>query len=506
MTQDRLPAILVTGASGFVGRHFVESAKEDFKIFALARRTQQEVGVALHPNIKWYLVDIADRDLLTDIFEDIQNEGGVDFVFHLAGYYDFGNEPNPEYKRTNIDGTRNILELCRDLNPKRFIFASSVAACDFPVDGEVIDEKTPVDADYPYAWSKREGEKMVHEFSREFPCSIIRFAAVFSDWCEYGVLYMFLQTWCSRSWNSKVLGGHGESAIPFIHIKDLINLVNIIIDKSAELPAVDTYIASPDGCVTHNELFNLSTRLFFGTPTRPILMPKIIALMGVYARDILGRLINRRPFERPWMIKYVDLKLNTDSSYTRQILNWEPRSRRAILRRLIYLVEHFKSNPTEWHYRNSLSLKLVTERPNLVISGVLQSLHDDLIEKIYRHIVNPEFGERFMNYRKLDEQNLKWYIGIYYNLLISAVRTGDRMALVQYARFLASIRSREGFSCEEVCNIFEDQCDIIIPILLEQPELEDMEMRVHDSIRLTNQLAMDEIEDAYETITTSPRK
>ncbi len=506
MSHTNLPTILVTGASGFVGRYFVDAIKNEFIIHALARRPQQEIGIPIHQNIKWYLVDIAHRERLEKVFHEIAEAGAVDYVFHLAGYYDFGNEPNPEYQRTNIDGSRNILELTKDLKVKRFIFASSIAACNFPEEGDALTEKSPVDADYPYAWSKREGEKMVAEISELFPCTIVRFAAVFSDWCEYGVLYMFLKTWCSRAWNSKVLGGQGQSAIPFIHINDLINLVRIILQKSDDLPALNYFMASPDGCVTHQELYDLSTRLYFGAPCQSFRMPKWPAMFGIYLRDLFGRLIGNRPFERPWMMKYIDLKLNVDASITRKTLDWAPKPRRSIMRRLIYLIEHFKGNPTQWHFKNSLALKLVTERPNLAIAAKLESLKPTLIEQIYTHIVNPELGERFPNYKCYDEQTLKWYIEIYYNLLASAVRSGDRMALVNYARFLASIRSREGFSCEEVSNVFLDQCAIIIPELLAQPELKDLEMRVHDSIRLTNQLAVDEIEDAFEAIELSSRK
>lgn len=506
MIKTSQPRILVTGASGFVGRYLVDTIKDDYLIYAFARRPQQEIGLAASQHVRWFLVDIGDREKLEATFDEIAREGPVDYVIHLAGYYDFGNEPNPEYHRTNIDGTRNILELTEKLNIKRFIFASSIAACNFPEPGEALTEQSPVDADYPYAHSKRAGEEMVAEFSQKFPCSIVRFAAVFSDWCEYGVLYMFLKTWCSRSWNSHVLGGRGQSAIPFIHIKDLINLLNRIIAESANLPQLGTYLASPDGCVTHKQLYDLSTRLFFSVPQSSLKMPKLLALIGVYARDFLGKLIRKRPFERPWMIKYIDLHLNVDSSRTRRQLDWAPRTRRTILRRLIYLIEHMKGRPSEWHAKNLLALKLVTERPNLLISGALDALHDELIDRIYGHVTNPELAERFPKNQEYDEDTLRWYLGISYNLLVTSVRSGDRMALVNYARFLASIRSREEFSCEEMSNLFLDQGELIIPALLELPEMKNMQMRVHDSVGLTLQLAVDEIEDAYEAIETSSRK
>jgi len=68
MNRNNLPGIVITGASGFIGRHVVESLRETFHVFALARRTQQEVGVPRHQNIEWILVDIGDALQLDRVF------------------------------------------------------------------------------------------------------------------------------------------------------------------------------------------------------------------------------------------------------------------------------------------------------------------------------------------------------------------------------------------------------------------------------------------------------
>ena len=38
----------------------------------------------------------------------IANSGGADFLFHLAGFYDFENLNDPEYENTNVRGTRLV--------------------------------------------------------------------------------------------------------------------------------------------------------------------------------------------------------------------------------------------------------------------------------------------------------------------------------------------------------------------------------------------------------------
>ena len=56
-----LPRLIITGASGFIGRHLLDYFKEDFRIVGLARRSQLHCGAPVHNNITWYQVDIGDR-------------------------------------------------------------------------------------------------------------------------------------------------------------------------------------------------------------------------------------------------------------------------------------------------------------------------------------------------------------------------------------------------------------------------------------------------------------
>ncbi|MCP4219660.1 MAG: NAD-dependent epimerase/dehydratase family protein [bacterium] len=495
---ERLPSLIVTGASGIVGKGFLEAAREHYLIYAIARRSQKEAKIPEHPNIKWIQVDIGNWLSLRWVMHNIKRQGGADYIFHLAGYYDFEYTPNPEYERTNVKGTRYILEQAKILRVKRFIFAGSTAASNFPPPGTALNEKSPLDAEYDYAVSKKKSEEMVAEFSKWFPCSIVRFAAVFTDWCEYGVLYVFLSTWLSKSWNASILGGKGESAVPYIHSRDLNKLVLAILQKSAKLPDLDTYIASPDGSTSHRELFEMATRFYFGRKIKPMGIPKWLALPGVIVRDWLGRLIGKRPFERPWMIKYLDCKLDIDASYTRKALNWSPTPRFHILRRLLFLVEKMKSNPGEWHGKNAVALKRVASRPNLLIYEVMLNLKNDALVEIKQTILSETKISDFPNYGRMEEESFDWYLGIVYQLLMSSVRNNDRMLLLEYIRNLANIRFSEGFTRQEISGLLSEVGRVVSRKLMESAELRDLRQTVHDYIVMTLQLTIDEVEDAYE--------
>lgn len=497
--RQNLPKIIVTGASGFIGRYLLNHFKNKYFIYAFARKTQEQAKVPIHKNIKWILVDIANEKRLSLELQKIQQLSKIDFVIHLAAYYDFGNKPNPEYERINVVGTELMLKYSKQLMPKRFIFASSIAACNFPKKDEALNETTPLDAQFPYAISKRKAEESVKEYSQYFPCSIIRFAAVYSDWCEYGPLYMFLQTWFSKGWNSRILGGKGESAVPYIHESCLNRLINIILQKTDELPRIDTYIASPNGSTSHKALYDIGTKLYFGNIKTAIKMPILIAKVGVRLRFWLGTLIGKPPFERPWMTKYIDLKLTTDATYTMKTLNWEPRPRRLIERRLLYLVEHMRALPIEWYSKNQVTLKISSaDRPNLLISNALMAHQNEIVDEIFEHIFYNNEKELYLHYQLMSSDYLIWYINSIYNLIVTSVRTGNRLSLINYAHSLAVMRKREGFNPNEVCQAIIDTGDIVTKRLISTPELKRFEGRIRDTVGLSTQIIVDEIRDTYD--------
>lgn len=244
---SRLPVIVVTGASGFIGRHFLKSFNYDFYIYALARRSQKDAGVPFHKNINWIRLDISDESQVERVIDQIADKNGADYFLHLAGYYDFDNVPKAEFESTNVNGTHYILKNLHKLNIKRFIFSSSLTVTEFVKTGQPLNEQSPADASFPYAISKRKCEEMIQKYSDKFPCTVMRLAAVFSDWCEYGPLYNFLTTWLANNWNSRILAGKGEAAIPYIHVKNLNSFIFSIIRNSEYLENYNILLASHPG-------------------------------------------------------------------------------------------------------------------------------------------------------------------------------------------------------------------------------------------------------------------
>jgi len=494
-----LPRIVVTGASGFIGRHLLDALKERFQIVAMARRSQSRCGAPVHPNISWFQVDIGDQEPLASVFRHVTETGGAEVVIHLAAHYDFTGEDHPEYWRTNVSGLRNVLELCRTtLRPRAFIFASSVAACSYPPPGGALTESSLPDGEHLYSITKRIGEEMLTEYRDDFKATIVRFAALFSDWCEYAPLFYFLGTWTSSAWNARLLGGNGLSAVPYLHIREVPRFFGALLDRLGELAPCEVVIASPDGAISHLDLFQAATLAYHGYRRRPFLMPRLLCGPGIWVRDMLGRVAGSRPFERTWMARYIDLSLAVDAGRTRQRLGWSPLPRLAIIRRMPFLIENYKTDPIEWNRRNQAALKTVRLRSFLRLHGLLEH-HEGVIQELFTaRLLDPAAQERFPSYRRFSLEEHRWNHRLILQRLMDSVRTRERAVFMTYCRDLAERRRQQGFSETELCGALETLNAVCVEVLGRDPESRGLQQAMHDYITTTVQFGIDQIQELYE--------
>jgi nucleoside-diphosphate-sugar epimerase len=492
---------VITGASGFLGRHLVAALRDRYVIFGIARRTPGAVGLAPHRNVTWYQVDVADREPLEAVFRSLRQVPGPKIVIHLAAHYDFTGENSPEYERTNVHGLRNVLELSRALVPELFVFTSSLAACAFPRPGTALTEQTPPDGDHHYAVSKRIGEAMLREYAAHFRPVIVRLAAVFSDWCEYPPLYAFLGTWLGRAWNRRVLGGKGHSAIPYLHVRCAASFFQRLLETREHLDPLEVLIASPDGSVSHVDAFEAATLAFFGHRGKPLLMPAPLSRLGLYAMDLGGRLLGNRPFERPWMGKYIDLRMTTDARRTRERIGWSAMPRLEVLRRMPFLVENLKSDPIEWHRRNLAAMKTIQLQPNLRLLYLFEAHEHEILEASMAQALDPYAEALFPHYRRvLGEDELRWAKRQLFLQLKQTIRTRDLTIFKAYCRHLAERRQRQGFVADELCRMIASERDLCIRVLRADAASAELVQAIHDHVSMTFLVGLDEIQDAFDVL------
>ncbi len=478
----------------------VAALRDRYRIHVLARRSERAVGHVPHRDVRWTQVDIGDREMLAQAFRRLGDLPRPVHVVHLAAHYDFTGRNHPEYQRTNVDGLRNVLDLCRQLRPDVFVFASSLAACAFPRPGAALTEESPPDGDHRYAETKRIGEGMVREHAAHFPVVIVRMAALFSDWCEYPPLYFFLRTWLSRAWNHRVLGGHGASAIPYLHVRCAARFYERILEVFPRLDRAEVVICSPDGSTSHREAFEVATGAWYGMALHPLGTAKPVARLGLWVMEQVGRLLEEPPFERSWMGRYIDQRLETDGRRTRDRIGWQPNPRLFLLRRMPFLLENLRANPLEWHTRNLAALEAKRVAPNLALYHLLQDQDEAMREVSTARFLDPVDGAVLRHYREMDPEELAWAKRQLFLQLRNAIRTADRTVFRSYCRELAARRHSQGFTCDEVCAAMALERHVVLSTVRADPRSERILADATERVTSTFAAGVDEIQDVYEEL------
>jgi len=124
---------LITGATGFVGGRIARRLREQgHEVVALARNPTKagelrSIGVEVHPG------DVTDKESMRKPMT------GVDGVFHVAGWFKFGGRDRADAERTNVEGTRNVLELMTELGVPKGVYTSTIVVFG-DTHGKVVDE------------------------------------------------------------------------------------------------------------------------------------------------------------------------------------------------------------------------------------------------------------------------------------------------------------------------------------------------------------------------------
>src|ERR1044071_7333674 len=125
---------LVTGASGFLGWHVARVLVErGHRVRALARSGSRVDGLDVEP----VTGDLRDPASLA------RAVAGCGLLFHVAADYRLWAPDPTELYRSNVDGTRNLLEAARRAGVERVVYTSTVGCIGIPRDG-LGDENTPV--------------------------------------------------------------------------------------------------------------------------------------------------------------------------------------------------------------------------------------------------------------------------------------------------------------------------------------------------------------------------
>jgi len=149
--------ILVTGATGFLGRVLVPELVATGHAVRILERRPSELFADLD-GVERAAGDVTQPESLADAFV------GVGVVIHMAGLVSHLEADRDRLMAVNVKGTEHVLDAARAAGVRRTVHVSSIAAVGTTPDpAHPLDEDSPfsaVAASFPYALSKRLGEQV----------------------------------------------------------------------------------------------------------------------------------------------------------------------------------------------------------------------------------------------------------------------------------------------------------------------------------------------------------
>ena len=164
-----MPKILVTGASGFVGKSLTaELFRQGYAIGAAVRSTKSQVNNA-------EVVVVGEIDGKTDWTNALRS---VDVVIHLAARVhvmrETSHNPLAEFRRLNVAGTEHLARSAAAAGVKRFVYVSSIKVNgEETLNGEAYTEQSNAAPQDPYGVSKWEAEQALQRVSKETGLEVV---------------------------------------------------------------------------------------------------------------------------------------------------------------------------------------------------------------------------------------------------------------------------------------------------------------------------------------------
>jgi nucleoside-diphosphate-sugar epimerase len=393
------PVVLMTGASGFLGKLLSKALAAEYVVVGLDR----ESGLMAHAEC--VRCDITSDDSVGDAIREVKSCYGerIAAVVHLAGYYDFSGEPNPLYRQVNVEGTRRLLRELQTLQVEQFIYASTMLVHAPTEPGVPINETSPVAPRWAYPQSKLETENVVAHAHGAIPYVLLRIAGVYTEAVQPPTLAHQISWIYERQLKGRVFPGETSHGQSFVHIDDLVDAVVRTIDRRDGLPPDLKLLLGEPTTLSYAALQNRLGTLIHGEQWETETVPKSLAKLGARLQDKLEAVVpdaidrGEKPFVKPFMVELADDHYELDISRAQALLGWVPRH--ALREELPAIVEALKADPLAWYQANRIPapewLETITEHPaaaHALLEKFERSVRLQHSQNLWAHFLNLGLG------------------------------------------------------------------------------------------------------------------
>lgn len=130
--------VLVTGGTGFLGSYIIkELLQKGYGVRAIRRSNKLPfwIDATILNKVEWADGDVLDVVSLQDAME------GIDTVIHSAAIVSFHKKDREKMYQVNVEGTANVVNMALEMNVKRLVHISSVAALGRTINGDHVTEE-----------------------------------------------------------------------------------------------------------------------------------------------------------------------------------------------------------------------------------------------------------------------------------------------------------------------------------------------------------------------------
>lgn len=267
--------ILITGATGFIGRHLTGALSKTYSVRCLVRKTSDITA------LKDLNVDIAYGDLL--VKESIRPAlDGIDLVYHLAG--EVYARRKQDFYNGNVLATQNLLEACKEKETKRIIFLSSIGVYKPATLGTLLTEESECEPLTIYGKTKLNAERVIKQYN--IPWVIVRAPIVYGPHQPPAVNRLFLDAFTKR----KIYNvGKGDNRRSFCFIDNLVHGLMLLANKPEANGQI--FILSDDSPYTLDEII-ITISAVIGQKIEVVHLPNILGNISWQINNLMGKLFN----------------------------------------------------------------------------------------------------------------------------------------------------------------------------------------------------------------------
>ena len=347
------PVVLITGASGFIGRGIINRLGREYTLVGLDRAGPPDPPAPAQA----IDLDLSSAKSVRDALAEVERRFGnrIASVVHLAAYYDISGEPNELYDKITVQGTERLIDGLQSFEVAQFIFASTMLvhkATDRP--DAKITEESPLEPSWAYPESKVRTETMLRERRGHIPVVMLRIAGVYDDLGHSPFIAEQISLIFEHRAAAHVYPGMLCAGQSFLHLDDLSEAIARLIERRDQLPAELPLLVGEPEALGYADVQNIIGERLHGQDWKTIRVPKAVALAGVL---IENEMLGDDQFIKPWMVKESNDHYVLDVSRARRLLDWRPKH--SLREALPKIIDALMRDPKKWYQTNKLNPALV---------------------------------------------------------------------------------------------------------------------------------------------------